>query len=56
MISPAAPYVVTYGQTMALIKSEQPGPLAHATSLSPGIGGSESTVAIGLQRLGVAAA
>ncbi|WP_236783346.1 sugar kinase [Arthrobacter dokdonensis] len=38
---------------MALIKSDQPGPLAHATSFSPSIGGSESNVAIGLQRLGV---
>lgn len=48
------PYVLTFGETMALIKADQPGPLAHATSLSPGIGGSESNVAIGLQRLGVA--
>lgn len=47
------PYVLTFGETMALIKSEQPGPLAHATSPSPGIGGSESNVAIGLQRLAV---
>ncbi|PYI65501.1 sugar kinase [Arthrobacter livingstonensis] len=47
------PYVVTFGETMGLIKSDQPGPLAHATSLSLGIGGSESNVAIGLQRLGV---
>lgn len=49
----AAPYVLTFGETMALIKSDQPGPLAHTTSFSPGIGGSESNVAIGLQRLGV---
>jgi 2-dehydro-3-deoxygluconokinase len=47
--------VLTFGETMALIKADQPGPLAHAQSLSPGIGGSESNVAIGLQRLGTTA-
>jgi 2-dehydro-3-deoxygluconokinase len=40
---------------MALMRTEQVGPLAHATTLSLGIGGSESNVAIGLQRLGVQA-
>ncbi|MFB9821708.1 sugar kinase, partial [Arthrobacter ramosus] len=49
------PYVVTLGETMALMASETPGPLAHASTLSLGIGGSESNVAIGLQRLGVQA-
>lgn len=51
----ALPYVLTFGETMALMSSEQVGPLAHASSLSLGIGGSESNVAIGLQRLGVQA-
>ncbi|MGK3954752.1 sugar kinase [Arthrobacter sp. R4] len=51
----APPYVLTFGETMALMSSEQVGPLAHASSLSLGIGGSESNVAIGLQRLGVQA-
>ena len=51
----AAPYVLTFGETMALMRTEQVGPLAHATTLSLGIGGSESNVAIGLQRLGVQA-
>ncbi|RFA07762.1 sugar kinase [Subtercola boreus] len=37
---------------MALLKAEQPGPLAHASSLGLGIGGSESNVAIGVSRLG----
>lgn len=49
------PYVVTLGETMALMASDTPGPLAHASTLSLGIGGSESNVAIGLQRLGVQA-
>ncbi|HAG58731.1 MAG TPA: sugar kinase, partial [Arthrobacter bacterium] len=51
----AAPYVLTFGETMALMRSDQVGPLAHASTLSLGIGGSESNVAIGLQRLGVQA-
>lgn len=48
-----APYVLTFGETMALMRAEQVGPLAHASTMSLGIGGSESNVAIGLQRLGV---
>lgn len=40
---------------MALMRADQVGPLAHASTLSLGIGGSESNVAIGLQRLGVQA-
>ncbi|BCW54448.1 MULTISPECIES: sugar kinase [unclassified Arthrobacter] len=48
-----APYVLTFGETMALMRTEQVGPLAHTSTLSLGIGGSESNVAIGLQRLGV---
>lgn len=51
----AAPYVLTFGETMALMRADQVGPLAHASTLSLGIGGSESNVAIGLQRLGVQA-
>ncbi|MCV2489166.1 sugar kinase [Geodermatophilus sp. YIM 151500] len=46
------PYVVTLGETMALIRADQPGPLAHAPALGLGIGGAESNVAIGLARLG----
>jgi 2-dehydro-3-deoxygluconokinase len=48
-------YVVTLGETMALMASDKAGPLAHASTMSLGIGGSESNVAIGLQRLGVQA-
>jgi 2-dehydro-3-deoxygluconokinase len=45
--------VVTLGETMALMKADTLGPLAHAASLSLGIGGAESNVAIALQRLGI---
>jgi 2-dehydro-3-deoxygluconokinase len=44
--------VVTLGETMALIRADQPGPLAHTPCLGLGIGGAESNVAIGLARLG----
>lgn len=44
--------VVTMGETMALMKAETPGPLAHVASLSLGIGGAESNFAIALRRLG----
>ena len=50
-----APYVLTFGETMALMRADHIGPLAHASTMSLGIGGSESNVAIGLQRLGVQA-
>ena len=46
----AAPYVLTFGETMALMRTDQVGPLAHASTLSLGVGGSESNVAIGLRR------
>lgn len=46
-------YLLTFGETMALMTSERPGPLAHASSLGLGIGGAESNVAIGVRRLGV---
>lgn len=44
--------VVTLGETMALMKAETPGPLAHVDSLSLGMGGAESNFAIALRRLG----
>lgn len=50
-----APYVLTFGETMALMRADQAGPLAHASTMSLGVGGSESNVAVGLQRLGVQA-
>ncbi|MCX7523168.1 sugar kinase [Microbacterium sp. STN6] len=45
--------VVTIGETMALMAGTQPGPLQHSPTMSLGIGGSESNVAIALSRLGV---
>ncbi|MEO5318991.1 sugar kinase [Arthrobacter sp. CC3] len=53
MSASPGPYVLTFGETMALMRADQVGPLAHASTMSLGIGGSESNVAIGLQRLGV---
>lgn len=44
--------VVTLGETMALMKAETPGPLAHVAALSLGMGGAESNFAIALRRLG----
>ena len=37
---------------MALLTAQHPGPLAHVPSMGLAIGGSESNVAIGVQRLG----
>ena len=50
------PDVVTLGETMALMTPESVGPLIHTPLLKLGIGGAESNVAIGLQRLGSSAA
>lgn len=47
--------VLTFGETMALMSAEKPGPLKHAASLALGIGGCESNVAIALTRLGTPA-
>lgn len=46
--------VVTFGETMALARTTEIGSLRHASGLALGIGGAESNVAVGLQRLGVA--
>ena len=51
----STPYLVTMGETMALFSAQNTGPLAHAATMSLGIGGSESNVAIGVSRLGGAA-
>jgi len=45
--------VVTIGESMALFTSLTTGPLRHASRMSVSIAGSESNVAIGLQRSGV---
>jgi 2-dehydro-3-deoxygluconokinase len=52
--APETSKVVTFGETMVLMRSQEPGPIAHAGSLRLGIGGAESNVAIGLARAGVA--
>lgn len=46
--------VVTLGETMALMKADHPGPLAHVGSMSLGMGGAESNFAIALRRLDTA--
>ena len=48
--------VVTVGETMALLRSGTIGSLAHLPSVDISLGGAESNLAIGLQRLGVQAA
>ncbi|MEJ1154555.1 sugar kinase [Microbacterium marmarense] len=45
--------VVTFGETMMLLATPTVGALQHAESMTVRIGGAESNVAIGLQRLGV---
>lgn len=45
--------VVTIGETMALMAGATPGPLQHSPTMTLGMGGSESNVAIALSRLGV---
>ncbi|WP_167048018.1 sugar kinase [Salinibacterium sp. ZJ454] len=49
----ATPRVVTLGETMALMLATEYGALQHRPAMALGVGGSESNVAIGLQRLGI---
>jgi 2-dehydro-3-deoxygluconokinase len=44
--------VLTFGETMAALRAVEPGPLRLAGSLRLSLAGAESTVAIGLSRLG----
>ena len=44
------------GETMALMTGENVGPLTHAATMTLGIGGAESNVAIAARRLGVSSA
>lgn len=44
--------LVTLGQTMAVLRSERPGPLARGSAMRLGVAGAESNVAIGVRRLG----
>ncbi len=50
------PDLVTFGETMALLTSPSIGLLRHASTLELSVGGTESNVAIGVQRLGGRAA
>ncbi|OZC64672.1 sugar kinase [Rhodococcus sp. 15-725-2-2b] len=45
--------VLTFGETMALTTAQDPGPLAHVSTMRLGIGGAETNFAIALRRLGV---
>ncbi|MBF8186640.1 sugar kinase [Nonomuraea sp. K274] len=48
--------LVTFGETMALFAARRTGPLRFARDFDLGLGGAESNVAIGVARLGHAAA
>lgn len=50
------PELVTLGETMAALAPDRIGPLRHARRLDLSLAGSESTVAIGVRRLGHRAA
>jgi 2-dehydro-3-deoxygluconokinase len=45
--------VVTFGEALAVLRTTEPGTLAHLSTLAVGTGGAEANVAIGLARLGV---
>lgn len=54
MIRPGTqPYVLTIGESMGLLRQQQPGRLVTQRALEFGFGGAESNVAIGLSRLGI---
>ena len=48
--------VLTYGETMGVFESERTGPLRVGGSMRQSMAGAESTVAIGVSRLGGSAA
>jgi 2-dehydro-3-deoxygluconokinase len=50
-----SPGLVTAGETMGLVIQGAPGSLRNGEAMSFGMGGSESNVAIGVRRLGLAA-
>lgn len=53
--SPVHGPIVTLGESMALVRSAEPGTFAQVHELRLGIGGAEANVAIGLSRLGTPA-
>lgn len=54
--SGAWPSVVTIGETMALMRADETGPLAQVSGMHLGIGGAESNFAVALRRLGTSVA
>lgn len=48
-----SPTMVTFGETMILVRADQIGPLASANTAGLSVGGAESNVAIAAHRLGV---
>lgn len=52
MTSGDRPDVVTVGETMALVRATEIGPLSPGTPMRLGIGGAESNFAVALRRLG----
>jgi 2-dehydro-3-deoxygluconokinase len=51
-VTRSGPDVLTFGETMAVVRALSPGPLRHNAQLALSCAGAESTVAIGLARLG----
>ncbi|MEU6224901.1 sugar kinase [Streptomyces sp. NPDC047042] len=52
---PDEPYLVTFGDVLAVMAAQDPGPFSLGTALRLGIAGAEANVAIGVSRLGGAA-
>lgn len=48
----ARPDLVTFGETMAVLRGDSAGPLQHNATLRLSCAGAESTVAVGMARLG----
>jgi 2-dehydro-3-deoxygluconokinase len=46
------PDLLTFGETMAVVRGDSPGPLQHNAALRLSCAGAESNVAVGLARLG----
>ncbi|MGW7544050.1 sugar kinase [Streptomyces sp. NPDC054770] len=46
------PYLVTVGETLAVLSAAEPGPLTMGAELRLGVAGAESNVAVGVSRLG----
>lgn len=49
----STPAIVTFGETLALVRAQDIGSFEHINNLALGVGGAESNVAIAASRLGV---